>query len=140
VSTGTGSTGAASTGAGATSKATPSPPAAYRLIDRTGVVFRTVSRPPSGLPIIEVTSPGPQDGSTLGALSVLASLPASLRDELDHITAPAPAEIALMLKDGREVVWGDATDNATKASVAVSLLHHSGQVIDVSAPNLVTVR
>jgi cell division protein FtsQ len=132
-------TNPASTG-DSVSKAAPAPPAAYRLVDRTGVVFRTVSRRPSELPIIEVTSPGPQDGSTLGALAVLASLPASLRDDLDHITAPAPAEIALTLKDGREVVWGDATDNATKASVAVSLLHHSGEVIDVSAPNLVTVR
>ena len=51
-----------------------------------------------------------------------------------------PVEIQLMLNGGREIVWGDATDNATKARVAVSLLGRSGRVIDVSAPNVVTVR
>ncbi len=44
-----------------------------------------------------------------------------------------------MLTGGREIVWGDATENATKARVATSLLGRSGTVIDVSAPDVVTV-
>jgi len=112
----------------------------YVLLDATGVAFRTVSAAPDGLPVVEVARPGPGDPSTVGALRVLAALPSDLRDQLDHITARTPSEIDLLLTDGREIVWGDATDNATKARVAVSLLAHPGTVIDVSAPNLVTVR
>ena len=95
---------------------------------------------PAGVTVIDVATPGPADPSTLGALAVLASLPPSLRDRLDHISAATPAEIQLLLVDGREIVWGDSTDSATKARVAETLLRRPGHVIDVSAPNVVTVR
>lgn len=120
--------------------AIPGPGKAYRLVDASGVVFRTVSDRPSDLMIVRLSTPGPTDPSTQGALAVLASLPSSLRDEVDYITAPTPAEIQLALRGGRKIVWGDATDNAAKARVSLSLLAHPGTVIDVSAPNVVTVR
>ena len=39
-----------------------------------------------------------------------------------------------------EIVWGDSTENEAKARVAIVLLERPGNVLDVSAPNLVTVR
>lgn len=111
----------------------------YLLLDAGGVPFRTVSGP-GDLPIVVLASPGPDDESTQGALSVLASLPTELRDQLVRIEAPAPTRIRLVLPGGRTIIWGDATDNVTKGRVAVSLLQHPGKVIDVSAPNVVTVR
>lgn len=111
----------------------------YLLLDTTGVPFRTVGDP-GGLAIVTLATPGPVDPSTLAVLSVLASLPAELRDELIRIDAPASTRIQLILSGHREIVWGDATDNVTKGRVAVSLLRQPGKVIDVSAPNVVTVR
>ena len=111
----------------------------YRLVDASGVAFRTVGSVPAGVMVVDLADPGPHDPSTRAALAVLASLPPSLRDRVDRISARTPVEIQLMLGGGREIVWGDATDNATKVRVALSLLDRSGTVIDVSAPNVVTV-
>jgi cell division protein FtsQ len=118
---------------------TPAASTSYRLVDATGVAFRTVGSVPPGVVVVYLADPGPDDPSTVGALAVLASLPPELRDKVDHVSARTPVEIQLMLTGGREIVWGDATDNATKARVASSLLGRSGTVIDVSAPNVVTV-
>jgi cell division protein FtsQ len=115
-------------------------PTSYRLVDASGVAFRTVGSVPVGVVVVDLTNPGPDDPSTVGALAVLASLPPGLRDKVDHVSALTPVEIHLVLTGGREIVWGDATDNATKARVASSLLGRSGRVIDVSAPNVVTVQ
>jgi cell division protein FtsQ len=111
----------------------------YRLVDAGGVAFRTVGSVPAGVMVVNLADPGPHDPSTRAALAVLASLPPSLRDRVDRISARTPVEIQLMLGGGREIVWGDATDNATKVRVALSLVDRSGIVIDVSAPNVVTV-
>ena len=112
---------------------------AYLLLDQGGVVFRQVTSRPDLIPIA-LRAPGPGDAATQGALAVLASLPPALRALLADISAPTSAEIQLNLSDGRAIIWGDASDNATKARVALSLLHQPGKVIDVSAPNVVTVR
>jgi cell division protein FtsQ len=112
---------------------------AYRLVDSSGVAFQTVSAQPE-LPLLQVTSPGPDDSSTMSALAVLGSLPKSIRDQLVQIKAPSSASVTLYLTNKREVIWGDSSDNAAKGRVAVSLLKRPGTVIDVSAPNVVTVR
>ncbi|HEY2792971.1 MAG TPA: FtsQ-type POTRA domain-containing protein [Micromonosporaceae bacterium] len=112
---------------------------AYRLVDSSGVAFQTVSAQPE-LPLLQVTSPGPDDSSTMSALAVLGSLPKSIRDQLVRIKAPSSASVTLYLINKREVIWGDSSDNAAKGRVAVSLLKRPGTVIDVSAPNVVTVR
>lgn len=111
----------------------------YALLDATGVPFRTVAARPPGLALIILSTPGPDDPSTTGALAVLASLPPGLRKPLVRVTAQTPARIQLMLTGGRVIVWGDATDNKAKATVALSLLNGDTAVIDVSAPNVVTV-
>ena len=44
------------------------------------------------------------------------------------------------LLGGRTVIWGDDTASGTKAQVATALLRQRGDTIDVSAPDVVTIR
>ena len=64
----------------------------------------------------------------------------ALRERLVVLAAPAPTRIRLELSGSREIIWGDGTQNGTKAQVATSLLARPGKVIDVSAPSVITVR
>ncbi len=112
---------------------------AYVLLDASGVAFQEVSATPT-VTLIALRSPGRDDPATLSALSVLRSLPSGIRDELVSMTAATPADVTLILQGDRTVIWGDSSDNAAKGRVATSLLRRPGTVIDVSAPNVVTVR
>ena len=112
----------------------------FQLIDRTGVVFHTVAERPPDLPLVRLGQPGPRDPTTRAALQVLAALTPKLRERLAELVAEKPARIRLLLTDKRTVIWGDATENETKANVATVLLDRQGTEIDVSAPHVVTVR
>jgi cell division protein FtsQ len=111
----------------------------FEIMDDSGVVFRTVPADP-GLPVLKLAAPGPADASTQAALQVLAALTPQLRDQLVTLVADGPARIRLLLRGDRQVIWGDATENANKAKVATVLLGRPGSVIDVSAPQFATVR
>lgn len=113
----------------------------FLLVDSRGIAFGTVGRVPAGLPLVRLAaSPDPADPTTRAALTVLAALTPQLRAPLTTLVADAPTRVRLELRDGRVVVWGDATQNDTKATVATSLLGKPGRKIDVSAPEVVTVR
>lgn len=112
----------------------------YGVIDRTGTVFESSARQPAGLPLLKLRSPGPHDPTTAAALTVLAALPDGLREPMAALVADAPARIRLELRDGRQIVWGDATQNDDKARVALTLLGGGQKVTDVSAPSVVTTR
>ncbi|HET9518760.1 MAG TPA: FtsQ-type POTRA domain-containing protein [Actinoplanes sp.] len=112
----------------------------FRLIDAEGVAFRTLRRAPAGLPVARLADPGPADLNTRAALVVLSSLTDELREQVVAVAVPAPARIRLELRRGREVVWGDETDSETKSRVATNLLRLAGKTIDVSAPEVVTIR
>lgn len=112
----------------------------FALIDVEGVAYRTVSRRPSGLPVAQLAAPGPADINTRSALTVLAALTAELREQLVSISVPAPAQVRLGLRRDRTVIWGDETQSETKARVATVLLERKGNTIDVSAPDVVTIR
>ncbi len=111
----------------------------YDLIDAAGVVFHTVPADP-GLPALRLAAPDPADPTTRAALRVLAALTAELRAQLVTLVAESPARIRLELPGNRQVIWGDATENADKAVAATRLLGYPGTVIDVSAPQFVTIR
>jgi cell division protein FtsQ len=114
--------------------------AGYRLIDASGVVFGRVAGVPAGLPVLVTPHPGSREQATRAALEVLAALTPRLRQALVRVEAPLPTRVRLVLTGGRSVVWGDADDSARKAKVATVLLSRPGNVIDVSAPDVVTVR
>jgi cell division protein FtsQ len=111
----------------------------FAILDAAGVVFQTRSQP-GDLPLLELAEPGPADPATRAALTVLGSLTAPLRADLASLTVAGPAGISLELGSGWTVVWGDETDSAAKARVATALLEREGEVIDVSAPEVVGVR
>ncbi|MER7169310.1 FtsQ-type POTRA domain-containing protein, partial [Micromonospora sp. NPDC000207] len=110
------------------------------VIDRSGVVFRTVGEPPPGLPVVRVAEPGPADPGTRAALEVLGALTPELRERLLDVQVEGLARISLRLADDRTVFWGDATRGAEKARVAAALLGQPAERIDVSAPDVVTFR
>ena len=112
----------------------------WTLMDGAGVSYRTVTELPDGLPLAELASPGPTDVNTRSALTVLAALTDDLREQLVGIEVRAAAQITLHLKKGRTVVWGDDTQSPSKAQVATALIKRDGTVIDVSAPDVVTIR
>ncbi|MFU8872552.1 cell division protein FtsQ/DivIB [Micromonospora sp. SL4-19] len=110
----------------------------YAVVDRAGVVFRTVPRLPDGLPVIKVGRPAPDDPGTRAGLEVLAALSPQLRAELVAVDVAGLARITLQLHEDRKVVWGDATRGAEKSKVATALLSRKADTIDVSAPDVVT--
>jgi cell division protein FtsQ len=112
----------------------------YRLIDASGVAYADRADRPDGLPLVRLANPGPGDGSTRAALTVLAALTGELRRQLVAISAEAPTRVRLELPGGRQIIWGDATENEKKVRVATTLLGRPGSVIDVSAPDVVTIR
>jgi cell division protein FtsQ len=112
----------------------------FALIDRSGVAYRTVKKPPATLPLVRVDVPGPNDVNTRSALTVLAALSDDLREQVLAVSVAAPAQIRLELRKDRTVVWGDDTQSDTKSQVATALLKRAGKEIDVSAPTVVTIR
>ena len=59
--------------------------------------------------------------------------------QLNVVTGPIDHP-HVVLRDDRVVVWGDASRSETKAQVATGLLDREGGTIDVSAPDVVTIR
>jgi cell division protein FtsQ len=119
----------------------------FVLVDRAGVAFDTVAARPPGLPTVTVKS----GADTRAGIQVLASLTPRLREELVSVTVNGPARISLVLTGHRKVVWGDATQSDRKAKVATALLERAdgagdddplaeGKTLDVSAPDVVTIR
>lgn len=109
------------------------------LIDGSGVVFRVVGEPPVDLPVLRVADPGPDDVATRSGLAVLAALTPQLREQLHELVVDGPAEITLLLRDDRTIIWGDASQGEAKARVATALLAGEGSTFDVSAPGVVTI-
>ena len=120
--------------------ATVARPGEFLHLDREGVVFTSSATRPGQLAVLRVARAGPSDPATKAALEVLAALTPQLRERLREIVAESPTAIYLELAGGRRVIWGDATDSAAKAHIATSLLVESSGTIDVSTPDVVTVR
>ncbi len=110
----------------------------WLVLDASAVGFQDLAAVPD-LPVLVLANPGRSDASTVAALAVLAALTPELRDALVQLKAPTPNAIRLELTKNREIIWGDATQNDAKAKDATALLSHSDSVIDVSAPDVVTV-
>ena len=94
----------------------------------------------SGLLRLQVAHPGADDAATRAALAVLQALPPTVRSQVVSLSAASPEQVVLGLRGGRRVVWGGATDSATKAAELGALLRLPGHVYDVSAPGVVTRR
>lgn len=112
----------------------------WTLYDGTGTQLGTATALPAALVRLEVARPGPDDPSTRAALTVLQSLPKALRATVAVVRAPSAEQVGLVLRDGRRVVWGGASDASAKSTALLALLKLKGQVYDVSSPTVVTRR
>jgi cell division protein FtsQ len=112
----------------------------YTLLDADGVAYLPVGSAPPGLPVVRLAAPGPGDGATRAALTVLAALPPWLRDRLVALAADAPTRVRLELTERRTVIWGDATENDAKVRVVQFTKIEPDKTLDVSAPGVVLER
>lgn len=111
----------------------------YRLVDRAGVVFRTVPAKPTGLPGLELSQAPHQDRARRAAAAVVAALPDQLRTRVTTVSARGEHSVHLILDDGTKVIWGSADRGERKAKVLAALLTRPGSVYDVSTPALPTI-
>lgn len=112
----------------------------YALVDAGGTLYRTVPTRPVGLPLIQVAEARPGDPTTTAALTVAEALTPQLRERLTAVVASSAQRVEVRLRDKRVVFWGPADDSPRKARIATALLGQFGTRIDVSAPDVVTVR
>lgn len=104
-----------------------------RGLDADGMVFRDYKAVPKGMPRVR---PGVNAGvdALKEAATVVAALPGSLAERVDHVEVDTIDQIKLVLRDGRQVMWGSADDSRQKADVLVVLLSEKGRFFDVSVP------
>lgn len=108
----------------------------YRLVDDSGVEYRSVPVRPVHLPRLVVPT-GPAAAATVAAVaSVAAALPGNLLAQVSSIQALDPDAITVLLSDRRVIRWGSAQRTADKARILPTLLHTAATQIDVSDPDL----
>ena len=114
-------------------------PGGFLVADKTGVVFTTKPVLPRG--VVQVAA-DPANRPLLVELgSVVLALPADVRGRVTSIEAATPDSIHLRTTSGITIIWGDSSQPALKAQVAVALLDAGAKTsIDVSAPHAPAVR
>lgn len=112
-----------------------------RLVDASGAVWAPAGAFPSGLPVL-VDRNGTMDAATVtAAVAVSTTLPGDLRSRVRELLAPSADQVALVLGDGRVVVWGDGGAADRKARVATALLGATrARYLDVSVPDAPVTR
>jgi cell division septal protein FtsQ len=110
-----------------------------RGMDAEGVVFRDYQETPTALPRVDALSGVTSEALREGA-AVVAALPEGLAADVDYVEVGTVDQIRLLLRDGREVVWGSSADAEQKARVLEVLLEQDGRVLDVSVPATPTTR
>lgn len=117
-----------------------------RLVDATGLAYRTLPAQPPRLPKLVLPRVAPGDPVTAAALAVVEALPPAVRDQVDAVQlGPGGNTLELALTDDRRVLWGrwadsDGPTTARRAAILGPLLTREGSVYDVSSADLPTVR
>lgn len=118
-------------------------PGRFRLVDATGEAFAPAATLPPGVVRLQVPHVGSGDPTTRAALAVLAQLRSPMRERVRIVRAASPSSVTLLLRDGRQVLWGGVgtpQDAVLKAQAAEVLLKMPGRFYDVSRPGVVTRR
>ena len=110
------------------------------LLDRDGTPYVKVAAAdvPAGLLTIELATPGPQDPSTLAALSVIGEVKSPIKELVSSVSARSAYSVTLLLKDGRSVLWGSPDDGARKMQILPAALAQPGKLYDISDPDILT--
>lgn len=114
-------------------------PGGFLVVDKAGVVLAAETTLPTG---VVAVAADPANRPLLVELgSVVLSLPKEVRDQVTSIAAATPDSIQLKTTSGITIVWGDSSQSALKAQVAVALLDSGPKTsIDVSSPHTPAVR
>lgn len=120
----------------------------YLLVDQDGVQLAATKDPGSvALPLIDGGKAAIGKDTFAAMTAVLANLPQPILAQLANASAKSPDAVELKLADGRNVIWGNASDMVLKAQVLEALLNAPeptavpgkpvpvpAKVFDVSAP------
>jgi cell division septal protein FtsQ len=104
-----------------------------------GVLFRTYDARPPGLPVVR-DLPGADTEARREAARVVGSLPAAVLSRVDHVSVRTIDDIQLVMRSGRQVMWGDSTQSVQKAEVLTALMRLKSSEIDVRVPGRPTTR
>ncbi len=116
--------------------AAANPGGSWWLVDKTGAMFQQVPAQPDSLTAVEGST---EQFRGVGARTA-AAIPQWLRDRVSVIHVLAPEDIQLMLRSGKQVLWGGEERAARKAQVLLALLHVKARYFDVSAPDAPATR
>jgi cell division protein FtsQ len=106
-----------------------------RLVDHSGVAYRTVDTAPTGLPHFVLPTGDDQLGTAAAVAAVAAALPASLLHQVQSIQALHPTAITLVLTGHRLVAWGSADRTPEKAALLPTLLRRPVGYVDLTDPD-----
>jgi len=118
-------------------------PTGFDLVDAAGVIVETNPERATGYPLIDAPD-GIDSAGFKAAAAVLAVLPASIRTQLDTVTAETTDDVTLSLLGGERVLWGSPERSEYKAVVLAALFigHPAGTVneYDVTSPDSAVLR
>jgi len=117
----------------------------FSLVDPAGVSIELTPTKVRSYPVIGVAGGSPTSAGFPAAVSVLLSLPSSVRTRITEVQAQSTDNVVLLMQgSGAKVVWGSAEQSALKATVLAALMRkypaRSSSVYDVSSPSSVVVR
>jgi cell division protein FtsQ len=116
----------------------------YDLMDASGVIVRWSSGKPAALPQYLTSLPGNGlrgNPDLAAAASVLASLPSWLSGSVAEVSASAPGQVALRLRDRVTIVWGSDSRNEQKSEELRILMRQTrASYYDVSAEGTVVTK
>ncbi|MEH3034197.1 MAG: FtsQ-type POTRA domain-containing protein [Aeromicrobium erythreum] len=116
-----------------------------RAVDRYGIDYRTLAKPPKGLVEVSVDSfdARVRQQALEEAASVVERLRADAPDlyrAVQSVDADTKDSVTLDLTKGRTVTWGSRAKFAEKEKVLRALLRISARTYDVSAPEQPTTK
>jgi cell division protein FtsQ len=110
----------------------------YALIDKFGVVVRSVARRPGGMVLLASSAPplASLRGSpaVMAAVTVLQQLPEPIRALVRAVAARSAATVTLDLRGGITVLWGGTDRPAPKAAELAILMRTRAVYYDLSDP------
>ncbi|HEU5222962.1 MAG TPA: FtsQ-type POTRA domain-containing protein [Candidatus Lumbricidophila sp.] len=114
----------------------------YDVVDAAGVLLDQVASRPAGYALIDAGDTG--GTGFRAAAAVMRSLPAEVRAQVVEVTAQTADDVRLTLAGNVQVLWGNESDVALKASVLAKLMAaappKSVNQYDVSSPLAPTTR
>lgn len=116
----------------------------WRVVDADGVVFGDLDGPIGDLPVLVSLEADADDDTAaqrrVAGVSVAAALPREMLRTVERVEVSSQADVRLVLRDGRIVIWGSAEQPERKTEVLEVLLDTPATAYDVSVPDRPTLR